>query len=178
MDVEHREVLAGEACRCAVFVHGGGSYREWRPQGGDGRRHLFDRLVVPRCDGLDQVARERHAWRNGEALARGLAEPHGLGAIKRCLTRFGKGDDDPLHPSTLTSPASPSTRTSTPSAMPSVASRVPTTPGMPYSRETIAAWERRPPLSVTMPPRSGRRMLNASVVDSVTRTSPLSIRLN
>ena len=36
--------------------------------------------------------------------------------------------------STVTSPAAPSTRTRVPSAMRSVASRVPTTPGMPYSR--------------------------------------------
>jgi hypothetical protein len=56
-----------------------------------------------------------------------------------------------------------------------VASRVPTTPGMPYSRATIAACDSRPPLSVTMPPSSGSRMLNASVVDSVTNTSPLAI---
>ena len=62
--------------------------------------------------------------------------------------------------------------------MRSVASRVPTTPGMPYSRATIAGCERRPPLSVTIAPSSGSRMLNASVVDSVTRTSPSTIRSN
>ncbi len=56
----------------------------------------------------------------------------------------------------------------TPSAMRSVASRVPTTPGMPYSRATIAECESRPPLSVTIAPSRGSRMLNASVVDSVT----------
>ena len=59
-----------------------------------------------------------------------------------------------------------------------VASRVPTTPGIPYSRATIAECESRPPLSVTIAPSSGRRMLNASVVDSVTRTSPWTIRSN
>ena len=59
-----------------------------------------------------------------------------------------------------------------------VASRVPTTPGIPYSRATIAECESRPPLSVTIAPSSGSRMLNASVVDSVTRTSPCWIRSN
>ena len=44
-------------------------------------------------------------------------------------------------------------------------SRVPTTPGIPYSRATIAEWDRRPPLSVTIAPSRGRRMLKASVVE-------------
>ncbi len=62
--------------------------------------------------------------------------------------------------------------------MRSVALRVPTTPGMPYSRATIAECESRPPLSVTIAPSSGSRMLNASVVDSVTSTSPCTMRSN
>src|SRR5216684_490049 len=174
MDVEHGEVLPGEACRRAVFVDGRRSDGKRSRQGSDGFRHLFNRLVILRGDGLDQVARERHAGRDREALARGVAEPHRLRPIKRCLARLGEGDDL-LHPSTVTSPASPSTRTRTPLAMRPVASRVPTTPGMPYSRETMAACESRPPLSVTIPPSSGRRMLKASVVGSVTSTSPLAI---
>ena len=66
MDVEHGEVLAGEARRRAVFVDGGRSDGERGRQGGDGLCHLFDGLVVPRGDGLDQVARERHAGRDRE----------------------------------------------------------------------------------------------------------------
>ena len=42
----------------------------------------------------------------------------------------------------------------------------------------MAEWDSRPPLSVTMAPSSGSRMLNASVVASVTRTSPWTIRPN
>ena len=61
--------------------------------------------------------------------------------------------------------------------MRSVPSRVPTTPGMPYSRATIAECDSSPPLSVTIAPSSGSRMLNASVVDVVTSTSPWTIRL-
>ena len=57
-----------------------------------------------------------------------------------------------------------------------VASRVPTTPGMPYSRETIAACESRPPLSVTIPPSSGSRMLKASVVDAELARLDLQLR--
>src|SRR5437867_1547826 len=179
MYVEQGEVLAGEARRRAVFVHGGRPDRERGRQGGDGLRHLFNGCGLPRGDGLDQVARERHAGGDPEALARGVAESHGLGPIQQCLARLREVDDlFHFHPSTVTSPASPSTRTRIPSAMRSVASRVPTTPGMPYSRETIAACESRPPLSVTIPPRSGRRMLKASVVDSATSTSPLTMRSN
>src|SRR6266702_314466 len=173
MNVEQSEMLASEARRRAVFVNGG------RPHGKRGRQtndclgQLFNSLVVPRGHGLDQVARERHAGRDRKALARGIAEAHGLRSKQRSLPCLREGDNlFHVHPSTVTSPASPSTRTRTPSAMRSVASRVPTTPGMPYSRETIAACERRPPLSVTIPPRSGRRMLKASVVEAVTSTSP------
>ncbi len=64
MDVEHREVLPGETCRYAVFVDGGRSDCERRGQGDDGLRHFFNRLVILRGDGLDQVARERHARRD------------------------------------------------------------------------------------------------------------------
>ena len=53
-----------------------------------------------------------------------------------------------------------------------VASVQPTTPGIPYSRLTIAAWDKSPPVSVTIAPIMGRTMLNASVVVEVTSTSP------
>src|SRR6266540_2984082 len=179
MNVEQGAVLAGEARRRAVFVNGGGPHGKRRRQTNDGPGQPFNGLGVPGGDGLDQVARERHTGRNRKALARGIAEAHGLRSKQRSLPCLREGDGlFHVHPSIVTSPASPSTRTRTPSAMRSVASRVPTTPGMPYSRATIAACERRPPLSVTIPPRSGRRMLKASVVDSVTSTSPLAIRPN
>ena len=48
-------------------------------------------------DGLDQVARQRHARRHRQAVARGLAQAHGLGAVERGLARLGEGDDL-LHP--------------------------------------------------------------------------------
>src|SRR5207249_3316770 len=160
-------------------VNGGRPDGKRRRQGSDGLRQLFNGLVVPRGDGLDQVTRQRDAGGDRETLARGVAQSNGLGSKERSLAGFREGDDlFHFYPSIVTSPASPSTRTRTPSAMRSVASRVPTTPGMPYSREMIAACERRPPASVTIPPRSGRRMLKASVVDSVTSTSPLAIRPN
>src|ERR1051326_3311139 len=179
MDIEHGEVLPREARRRAVFVDGGRSHGERGRQRGDRLGHFFNGLVLFRSDGLDQIARERHAGRNREAFARGVAQPHGLRAEQPSLTGLGEGDDlFHVHLSTVTSPASPLTRMRAPSAMRSVASRVPTTPGMPYSRETIAACDRRPPLSVTIPPSNGRRMLKASVVDSVTSTSPVTIRLN
>ena len=48
--------------------------------------------------------------------------------------------------------------------------------GIPYSRATMAACERRPPRSVTIAPSRGNKMLKASEVDSVTSTSPFAIR--
>src|SRR5258708_1060211 len=177
MDVEKCEMLAGEAGPLAVFVNRGGpdGKRSW--QSSDGLGHFLDGLFVFRSDGFDQVSRNGHAGRQGKGLGDRIAQPHRLRPVERCLSRLCEGDDF-LHPSTVTSPASPSTRMRTPSAIRSVASRVPTTPGIPYSRATIAECESRPPLSVTIAPSSGRRMLNASVVDSVTRISPLAIRPN
>src|SRR4029077_3468595 len=105
-----------------------------------------------------------------------VAESDGLRTEDRRIARLDERDDlAHAPPSTVTSPAVPSTRTRVPSAMRSVPSRVPPTPGMPYSRATIAECESRPPLSVTIAPSSGNRMLNASVVETVTRTSPWTI---
>src|SRR5262249_18257899 len=179
MNVEQGQMLTREARQRAVFVDRGRPHGKRGRQTDDGLGQLLNGLVVPRSDNLDQVARERHAGRDRKALARGIAEVHGLRSKQRSLPCLRERDNlFRFHPSTVTSPASPSTRTRTPSAMRSVASRVPTTPGMPYSRETIAACESRPPLSVTIPPSNGRRMLNASVVDSVISTSPLVILPN
>jgi hypothetical protein len=72
MDIEHGKMLPGEACSCAVF-DGGRADREWSRQCGDGLRHLFNRLVVSRGDGFDQVARERDAGRDGKTLARDVS---------------------------------------------------------------------------------------------------------
>ena len=149
-------------------------------------QHALDGLLVLARDRFDDRAREREPRRHRQAVADGVAESDRLRAVDGDVGRLGERDDpggeivshgripgtvrgSPGHPargahSTVTSPAAPSTRTRVPSAMRSVASRVPTTPGMPYSRATIAACESRPPLSVTMAPSSGSRMLNASVV--------------
>jgi hypothetical protein len=78
MDVEHSEVLPGEACRCAVFVDGRRPDGEWCRQGGDCLRNFLNGLFIARGDGLDQVARQRYAGWDREALARGVAKPHGL----------------------------------------------------------------------------------------------------
>src|SRR5207249_3846039 len=136
-----------------------------------------DRLLLFRGHRLDERPRECEAGRDGEAVANRLPEPDRLRAEHGGVGHL-REREQVVHVSTVTSPAFPSTRTRAPSAMRLVASRVPTTPGMPYSRATMAEWERRPPLSVTIAPRSGRRMLNASVVETVTSTSPCSIRPN
>jgi hypothetical protein len=78
MDVENREVLPGEACRCTVFVDSRRPDGERGRQGGNCLRNLFNRLFIARGDGLDQVARQRYAGWNRETVARGVAKPHGL----------------------------------------------------------------------------------------------------
>ena len=102
-------MLAGEARIGAILVDGRRPDREGRRKAGDGLRDLFDRLFVAGGDGLDEVARKRHAGRNRQTLAHGIAEPDGLRSVERGLARLRKGNDL-LHPSTVTSPASPSTR--------------------------------------------------------------------
>jgi hypothetical protein len=78
MDVEHSEVLAGEAGSRAVFVNGGRpDCKRWR-QGSNGLCELFNGLGVSRSDGLDQVARQGDTGRDGETVACGVAESHGL----------------------------------------------------------------------------------------------------
>ena len=75
-----------------------------------------------------------------------------------------------------TSPVAPSTRTRPRPESCAVASRVPTMPGMPYSRATIAAWLSWPPRSVTIAPSSGSTTLKYGEVMRVTRTSPCCTR--
>src|SRR5207244_12687106 len=108
---------------------------------------LPDRAFLARGNGFDDRARKCNTGREREARPRRLPKTDRFRAEDRIVARLHERDDL-FHASTVTSPASPSTRTSGPSAMRSVASRVPTTPGMPYSRATIAEWESRPPLSV------------------------------
>src|SRR5205807_2466797 len=166
-----------EARLRAVLIDGRGADRKRPAQRPDYLLDLLYRMLVASGDRVDHGARERHARRDREAVPQRLSQPDGLGSEQRGVTCIDQRDDT-THPSTVTSPASPSTRSLAPSAMRSVASRVPTTPGMPYSRATIAECDSSPPLSVTIAPSSGSRMLNASVVDSVSSTSPCWMRPN
>ena len=77
MHVEHGEVLSREARRRAVFIDGRRANGERARQSGNGLHYLFNRLVIPRRDGLDQVARQCNSGRHGKALARCVAETHG-----------------------------------------------------------------------------------------------------
>src|SRR5205814_10458969 len=102
MDVKQGQVLAGEARRRAVFVNGGRPDGKRRRQGSDGLRHLFNGLVVPRGDSLDQVTRQRDAGGDRETLARGVAQSNGLGSKERSLAGFRDGADVfHSYPSTL-----------------------------------------------------------------------------
>ncbi len=72
-------------------------------------------------------------------------------------------------------PASPSTRILSPLAIRRVATAVPSTAGMPYSRATIELWLSGPPMSVTTPAAMANSDVQAGVVILATRTSPGSI---
>src|SRR5262249_36373657 len=150
---------------------------EWRGQRLRRLQHDRDGFFVIGRDLVDERARERDARWDREPGARRRAEPRRLVAEARVVVGVDECDDL-VHPRTVTSPGSPSTRPRTPPGITSAASRVPPTPGMPYPRDTIAACESRPPASVTIPPSNGSRMLNASLVDSVTSTSPCTMRSN
>ena len=75
-----------------------------------------------------------------------------------------------------TVPAAPSTRTRVPSPMRRVPSTVPTTAGIPISRDTMAACDTKLPWSVTIAPTRCSIELNASPVVGATSTSPGSSR--
>ena len=59
-----------------------------------------------------------------------------------------------------------------PVAMKSVAPRMPVTAGMPYSRATVAAWLRRPPVSTTTPAAGRKSGVQGASVTGATRISP------
>src|SRR3954466_1341200 len=96
-------------------------------------------------DSGDHVPGERHSRGNRQPGADCRAQTDGLAAECRfvvCrLERNYAGDDAVAdhHPSTTTSPVPPSTRTRAPFAIALTAPTQPTTPGRPYSRDTIAA---------------------------------------
>src|SRR5439155_978777 len=100
----------------------------------------LDHPLVASGDGVDGRPGEREARRHGQPGPESLSEPDRLGAEDRGVRHLLQREDA-RHAKTVTSPASPSTRTRAPSLIRSVPSRVPTTPGMPYSRATIAEWE-------------------------------------
>ena len=62
-----------------------------------------------------------------------------------------------------------------PLAIRRVATPVPSTAGMPYSRATIELWLSGPPMSVTTPEASANSGVHAGVVMLATRTSPACI---
>src|SRR6266699_4414634 len=108
--------------------------------------------------GPGQLA-ERGGFAAGPARVRG---PH-LG---------GPAGERLPHSMTWTIPRSPSTRTSWPVLIRLVASPVPTTAGMPYSRATIAACDIEPPMSETAAlilPNTGAQL---GAVTGQTRISP------
>ena len=76
----------------------------------------------------------------------------------------------------VTTPPAPSTVTSAPVMMASVARGTPTTAGMPYSRATTAPWLLAPPISITSPPAVRNSGVQPGSVEGATRISPGSSR--
>src|SRR5687768_6106714 len=87
------------------------------------------------------------------------------------LPEHGSGQ---AHASISTAPLEPFTRTRSPVFILWVASEVPTTAGMPNSRETTAGWETVPPASVTRPLTLVKRTTQAGFVIRQTSMSPSS----
>src|SRR5215467_5346348 len=91
------------------------------------------------CDGLNVIRTQREAGWHRQASFQSKREFGGLAAKLSFVACVDQRDR--FHESNSTLPVSPLTRTRTPSPIFVVASRVPTTAGMPYSRATIAAWD-------------------------------------
>src|SRR5207302_1048292 len=73
---------------------------------------------------------------------------------------------------TRTVPAEPSTVSTCPVAICSVAPGTPTTAGIPYSRATIDPCDIAPPISITRPPAVKKRGVQPGSVDGATSISP------
>src|SRR3954447_4327887 len=113
-------MLAREACRRTILVHGRRSYGKRAGQRGDRLRNLIDGLRVTRGYCVDQLTGKGNPGRHGEAFPGCIAKAHGFRPVEGRLLRLLERNDL-LHPSTVTSPAFPSTRTRTPSGINSVA---------------------------------------------------------
>src|SRR6478672_10160631 len=118
---------------------------------------------------------DHEATRDGQPSAGQLAERCGLAADPgrvRGAHLGGPAGERLRHAMTWTIPRSPSTRTRWPVLIRLVASPVPTTAGMPYSRATIAACDIEPPMSETAAlilPNTGAQL---GAVTGQTRISP------
>src|SRR5271165_3969438 len=156
----------------------------------DGRKIVRGHVPERAADrtGRIECGHDQVECRHGDHVAAGDGYP-GTGQLtKGCRLAAGPGrvgrahageaeDKARLtsHPRTWTIPRSPSTRTRWPVLIRLVASPVPTTAGMPYSRATIAACDIEPPMSETAAlilPNTGAQL---GAVTGQTRISPSRI---
>src|SRR5262245_27890447 len=171
-------MLTGEAGTFRVLADRRGPHGTRSSQPRELGSQLLQGLCIPFEHRFDVGRVERETGRNRESGSQGSGERRGLAAEVTFVERVDERRGHYRAASTSsTVPASPLTRTRAPSANIVVASRVPTTAGIPYSRATIAACESWPPRSVTMAPRSGRTTLKEGPVVRVTSTSPCCSRL-
>src|ERR671916_1243319 len=111
------------------------------------------------------------ATRATNAALRAFEVVLGGGSATDCLVSSSS-----VESKSVTLPASPSTRMVWPDLMRVVATPVPRTAGIPYSRATIEPWARTPPTSVTSPRACEKSGVHAGVVVEHTRIVPGSIR--
>src|SRR5947208_942463 len=145
--------------------------RGQRPERRAGRAGRVGRVHVQ----AERGRGDHEAARDGQPGAGQFAERGGLAAGPgrvRGADPGGPAGKRLRHAMTWTVPRSPSTRTRWPVLIRLVASPVPTTAGMPYSRATIAACDIEPPMSETAAlilPNTGAQL---GAVTGQTRISP------
>src|SRR5439155_17369586 len=144
---------------------------------GTGERRR-DRPADPcRLDEFTERARiDRKPVRHGDSGREQLSEIRALAAERRLVgsAQLGKrpGERGRHASRIVTTPFDPSTRIVCPVRMDAVARPVPTTAGSPYSRQTIAACDITPPMSVTTALIFGKIGAQAGEVIGQTGTSP------
>src|SRR5690606_32491263 len=121
------------------------------------------------------LGRDGEAGRDRQALPGHLRQTQRLAADQPGVQAGLLVETDGQHcrpHSTVTVPARPSMRTRWPVFSRAEAKPVETTAGMPYSRQTMAAWLIMPPMSVTTPATTEKAEAQDGAVIGATRISP------
>ena len=140
---------------------------------GFGDQHVAGPDLAPGAVGQAEhrLGQQHHLGRRQRPVAKEPVEWRRRLVQAGCRPRQGH-DRTTVSAQVSTSPVPPSTVTICPSRSRIVASPVPTTAGIPYSRATWDECEATPPVSVTTAAARAKRGVQAGVVAGATRTSP------